>query len=228
MSDINECLRRALIFPSCGPNLSWRRDPLLKAFCGTCCSEVSGNANLVAHRILEKLPQNDRCAAAVTEEGGQGLCLCFPDHIPLFLYCPEVDLSPRSTLSYSRVSYSQERHLFHIVVRDGITFLCMADEVRFPHGIFAVLFHRTFRILIHLGSALTMLDNLLPGIWAAHPICILGGCAGQVPIPDLMHTAARCFQTIISCCLLHLVFDKSTHKNVRMTSQNAQSHPCMQ
>ena len=30
----------------------------------------------------------------------------------------------------SRVSYSQERHLFHIVVRDGITFLCMADEVR--------------------------------------------------------------------------------------------------
>lgn len=51
------------------------------------CSEVSGNANLVAHRILEKLPQND-----------------------------------------SRVSYSQERHLFHIVVRDGITFLCMADE----------------------------------------------------------------------------------------------------
>ena len=29
----------------------------------------------------------------------------------------------------SRVSYSQERHLFHIVVRDGITFLCMADEV---------------------------------------------------------------------------------------------------
>ena len=32
----------------------------------------------------------------------------------------------------SRVSYSQERHLFHIVVRDGITFLCMADEVSNP------------------------------------------------------------------------------------------------
>ncbi|CAL5223870.1 g6457 [Coccomyxa viridis] len=50
-------------------------------------SEVSGNAHLVAHRILDKLSQDD-----------------------------------------SRVSYSQERHLFHIVVRDGITFLCMADE----------------------------------------------------------------------------------------------------
>ena len=37
----------------------------------------------------------------------------------------------------SRVSYSQERHLFHIVVRDGITFLCMADEVSTPHAISA-------------------------------------------------------------------------------------------
>lgn len=27
------------------------------------------------------------------------------------------------------MSYSQERHLFHIVVQDGITYLCMADEV---------------------------------------------------------------------------------------------------
>ena len=30
----------------------------------------------------------------------------------------------------SRVSYSQDRHLFHIVVQNGITFMCMADEVR--------------------------------------------------------------------------------------------------
>jgi hypothetical protein len=35
-------------------------------------------------------------------------------------------------LACSRVSYSQERHLFHIVVRDGITYLCMADEARSP------------------------------------------------------------------------------------------------
>lgn len=48
---------------------------------------VSGNANLVAHRILEKLPSSD-----------------------------------------SRVSYAQERHLFHVLVSQGFTFLCMADE----------------------------------------------------------------------------------------------------
>ena len=28
-----------------------------------------------------------------------------------------------------RVSYAQERHLFHVMVTKGITFLCMADEV---------------------------------------------------------------------------------------------------
>ncbi|KAK9828831.1 hypothetical protein WJX72_002301 [[Myrmecia] bisecta] len=50
-------------------------------------STVTGNAHLVAHRILEKLSQED-----------------------------------------SRVSYSQERHLFHILVSNGLTFMCMADE----------------------------------------------------------------------------------------------------
>lgn len=30
----------------------------------------------------------------------------------------------------SRASYSQDRHLFHIVVHSGITVMCMADEVR--------------------------------------------------------------------------------------------------
>ena len=30
----------------------------------------------------------------------------------------------------SRVSYSQDRHLFHIVVHNGVTYTCMADEVR--------------------------------------------------------------------------------------------------
>lgn len=43
---------------------------------------------------------------------------------------PGLSLLESSTVPCSRVSYSQERHLFHIVVRDGITFLCMADEVR--------------------------------------------------------------------------------------------------
>ena len=28
-----------------------------------------------------------------------------------------------------RVSYAQERHLFHVLVTKGFTFLCMADEV---------------------------------------------------------------------------------------------------
>lgn len=50
-------------------------------------SLVSGNANLIAVRILEKLPAED-----------------------------------------TRVSYTQDRHMFHVVVADGITFLCMADE----------------------------------------------------------------------------------------------------
>jgi hypothetical protein len=29
-----------------------------------------------------------------------------------------------------RVSYAQEGQLFHVLVAEGITFLCMADEVR--------------------------------------------------------------------------------------------------
>lgn len=28
-----------------------------------------------------------------------------------------------------RVSYTQERHQFHVYVNDGITFLCVAEEV---------------------------------------------------------------------------------------------------
>lgn len=51
------------------------------------CSTVAGNANLVAHRILEKLPQQE-----------------------------------------TRISYSQDQHVFHVVVFQGLTFLCMADQ----------------------------------------------------------------------------------------------------
>ncbi|KAL3130802.1 hypothetical protein ABBQ38_000139 [Trebouxia sp. C0009 RCD-2024] len=50
-------------------------------------STVAGNANLVAHRILEKLPAED-----------------------------------------SRVSYTQERHVFHVLVHQGLAFVCMAEE----------------------------------------------------------------------------------------------------
>lgn len=50
-------------------------------------STVAGNANLVAHRILEKLPTED-----------------------------------------SRVSYTQERHVFHVLVHQGLAFVCMAEE----------------------------------------------------------------------------------------------------
>mmetsp|Transcript_11759 Transcript_11759/g.30108 ORF Transcript_11759/g.30108 Transcript_11759/m.30108 type:complete len:223 (-) Transcript_11759:113-781(-) len=59
-------------------------------------SVVSGNANLVAHKILERLPPDDQ-----------------------------------------RVSYSQDRHLFHILISGGLTYLCMADEGmgrRLPFG----------------------------------------------------------------------------------------------
>lgn len=48
---------------------------------------VTGNANVIAVRILEKLPAED-----------------------------------------TRVSYTQERHMFHVLISDGITFLAVAEE----------------------------------------------------------------------------------------------------
>lgn len=53
-------------------------------------STVSGNANLIAVRILDKLPDE-------------------PTHA---------------------VSYSQGQHMFHCLIASGITFVCMAEEVR--------------------------------------------------------------------------------------------------
>lgn len=50
-------------------------------------STISGNASLIAVRIIEKLPTED-----------------------------------------TRVSYTQERHMFHVLIHDGMTFLCMAEE----------------------------------------------------------------------------------------------------
>lgn len=78
------------------------------------CSTFGGNANLVAHRILEKVAHEDKCAQRM------------PARRPcMATLCADALLCMRS-----RVSYSQDRHLFHIVVHSGITFLCMADEVR--------------------------------------------------------------------------------------------------
>lgn len=31
---------------------------------------------------------------------------------------------------HRRVTYAQDRHMFHIMVHDGVTFLCMAEEAR--------------------------------------------------------------------------------------------------
>eukprot|EP00775_Hariotina_reticulata_P008410 gene8410-8594_t len=50
-------------------------------------SNVSGNANTIAVRILERLPNED-----------------------------------------TKVTYIQDRHMFHILVQEGLTFLCMAED----------------------------------------------------------------------------------------------------
>ncbi|GIL62261.1 hypothetical protein Vafri_16555 [Volvox africanus] len=50
-------------------------------------SAVTGNVNVIAVRILEKLPHED-----------------------------------------TRVSYTQERHMFHVMVSDGITYMAVAEE----------------------------------------------------------------------------------------------------
>lgn len=87
------------------------------------CSTVGGNANLVAHRILEKVAHEDKCAQRM------------PARRPcMAMLCADALLCTRS-----RVSYSQDRHLFHIVVHSGITFLCMADEVRTVLGTLCIL-----------------------------------------------------------------------------------------
>ena len=39
-------------------------------------------------------------------------------------------LHPCALSARRRVSYAQEGQLFHVLVAEGITFLCMADEVR--------------------------------------------------------------------------------------------------
>lgn len=48
-------------------------------------------------------------------------CLHAPDNILL---------SCHACARARRVSYSQERYMFHVLVQDGLCFMCMAEEVR--------------------------------------------------------------------------------------------------
>lgn len=75
-------------------------------------SVVSGNANLLAMRILEKLP---------------------PENM--------------------RVSYTQDQHMFHVLVNDGITFLCVSEESfgrRIPFAFLEDLKQRFFSTYAHI------------------------------------------------------------------------------
>lgn len=63
------------------------------------------------------------------------------------LVCAQHLTLPSATvlLSYSRVSYSQDRHLFHVVCASGIVYLCMADEAfgrRLPFSFLEEVKHR--------------------------------------------------------------------------------------
>lgn len=75
-------------------------------------SFVTGNANVIAIRILEKLPQED-----------------------------------------TRVSYTQERHMFHVVVHGGLTYLVVAEESFGRRIPFAFLEDVRTRFVATYGSA---------------------------------------------------------------------------
>jgi hypothetical protein len=46
-----------------------------------------------------------------------------------------------------------------------------------------------------------MLNNVLPELWAADPICLLGGCVGKVPISNFMHSAASIIKLLTNQCM---------------------------
>uniref|UniRef100_A0A7S0RU98 V-SNARE coiled-coil homology domain-containing protein n=1 Tax=Chlamydomonas leiostraca TaxID=1034604 RepID=A0A7S0RU98_9CHLO len=75
-------------------------------------SVVSGNANLIAVRILEKIGSEDM-----------------------------------------RVSYTQERHMFHVLVTNGLTFMCMAEEAAGRRIPFALLDDVAARFSTAYGAA---------------------------------------------------------------------------
>ena len=47
---------------------------------------------------------------------------------PEALSCPK-RLARLSVCACRKVAFAQEHHLFHVLVEDGLTFLCMAEEV---------------------------------------------------------------------------------------------------
>lgn len=53
----------------------------------------------------------------------------------------------------SRVSYSQDRHLFHVLISAGITYLCMADEAFGRRAPFSYLDEVRSRFLGMYGAA---------------------------------------------------------------------------
>lgn len=88
-----------------------------------CCSAVSGNANLVARKIAEKVPPGNTCVAITILPCSKCLSRRHQGSFMQFILISNLLARDR------RVSYAQEGQLFHVLVADGITFLCMADEV---------------------------------------------------------------------------------------------------
>jgi hypothetical protein len=134
-------------------------------------SSVAGNVNLVAHRILEKLPPDDRWGEALFLRKA---CFCSLQtfFLTLWLTCS----------THSRLSFSQERFLFHVLVVDGITFLCCADEVSLSLAIECQLCFgaRAWQLPIS-GDRQTRSGPLAgthcyhhPGLWPAHPLRFFG------------------------------------------------------
>lgn len=74
-------------------------------------------------------------------------------------------LEKLSAAGQSRVSYSQARHLFHILMRDGLTCLCMANDTFGRRTPFAYLedihtrFMNTYGQAVHTALAYAMNDE---------------------------------------------------------------------
>ena len=103
-------------------------------------SATAGNANTVARAILEKLPTTDRrvahrpavCTAQLPLPLVALARSPFATAVTRVTHTRPLCADTRRLLSTrhvtSRVSYSQDRHLFHVLTSSGLCFLCMADE----------------------------------------------------------------------------------------------------
>jgi hypothetical protein len=61
----------------------------------------------------------------------------------------------------SRVSYSQDRHIFHIMKADGLTFLCMATDTFGSKMVLSYAFSPQFMQLLGFRILVSILDALL-------------------------------------------------------------------